>query len=59
MRIVSGKSIALAKWKIAQGEPQLTVIGATQYPGKFVMEEHSADIVQMAIQREQTPPRLV
>lgn len=35
------------------------VIGATQDPGELVVEEDSADVVQMSVQGEQTPAGLV
>lgn len=36
-----------------------TVVGAAHDPRQLVVEEDSADVVQVAVQREQTPPGLV
>jgi hypothetical protein len=59
MRMVSVKPNTLAELAGASDHAQLTVIGATQYPGQLVVKEYSADIIQVATQREETSPRLV
>lgn len=37
----------------------LTVVGTADNPWQLVVEEDSADIVQMAVQSEQTSPSLI
>lgn len=45
--------------RTAKAQSRLTIIRAAQYPGELVMEEDSADIVQMAVQCEQASPGLI
>jgi hypothetical protein len=62
MRMVSEPGLAHAPLVQVQVQVQvqvLTIIGAAHYPRQLVVEEDSADIVQMAVQGEQASPSLV
>jgi hypothetical protein len=39
--------------------PYRLVVGTRYNPGQLVVEEHGSNIVEMSIQREETPPCLI